>query len=206
MAASLFYRARRRIVILLAMLAIVGTGASASAQTQLAGEWRQGTTLSAFAGAGTASSDMSAVSGVALGWEVTPRFGVKGRGTWFHPGSGDSAFAAILSPRFSLLPARALNPFLSVGVGMYRASFETTSAAMPGFYQRRMSGSRAQTFQDLLLALGGGAEIFVSTHFAIRPEASVLFVTTRRDTRVVPVYGAHLAFHFEAHPTSLTVR
>ena len=66
-----------------------------------------------------------------------------------------------------------------------------------------MSGStgfQGRTFDDFVVALGGGVDVFLASHLALRPEVTVLLVTTRSDIRTVPVYGVHLAYHFESHP------
>jgi hypothetical protein len=66
-----------------------------------------------------------------------------------------------------------------------------------------MSGASAfdeRTFDDFVIAPGGGIDVFLANHVALRPEITLLLVTTRSDIRMVPVYGVHLAYHFESHP------
>ena len=93
---------------------------------------------------------------------------------------------------------------------MYRATFESVSSTIPRFYQRRMmsgpAGLQDRTFDDFVVALGSGVDVFLAHHFALRPEVAVLLVTTRSDTRTVPVYGVHLAYHFEPHPITPAAR
>jgi hypothetical protein len=48
--------------------------------------------------------------------------------------------------------------------------------------------------------------VFLARHLALRPEVTVLVVTTRDDARAVPVYGLHLAYHFESHPITPAYR
>jgi hypothetical protein len=95
-------------------------------------------------------------------------------------------------------------PFVLAGIGMYRASFESTVSAMPEFYRRRIASSHggaggSRTFQDVMLAIGGGAELFVTRHLGIRPEAILQIVTTRSDVHLVPAYTVQLAYHFDSH-------
>jgi hypothetical protein len=74
---------------------------------------------------------------------------------------------------------------------------------MPSFYRHRARAIDAfdgRTFSDFVVALGGGVDLFAAGHLAVRPEVTVLLVTTRADTRAVPVYGINLAYHFEDHP------
>ena len=197
-----------RVLIPFVVLAVMIAAPMARAQTTAAGPWQQGALFSAFVGAARAASDTSAVTGVGLGWEVTDHFGLEGRGAWFHPGTGQSGFAAMLLPRVLFLPSRRANPFVAAGVGMYRASFDTVANAMPEFYRRRVTVASpyGQTFDDFMLVAGGGVDVFASGHLAIRPEVTVQFVMNGSNTRAVPVYGVHLEYHFESHDTRPSVR
>jgi hypothetical protein len=195
-----------RLLTCLAAVAFASISADASGQqTVPSTKWQRGTTLAGFVGAASASSDTNAAAGGALGWEITPHFTLEGRGTWFREGHGSSAFSAVLGALIPLLPARSVVPFASAGVGMYRAMFNSDSSNVPAFYRDRMTfgtfGTGSQAFEDFLLAFGGGADVFVASHFAIRPEVTVQLVTTQSDRRAVAVYGVHLAYHFEAHAT-----
>ena len=193
-----------RVLACFSAIALMTSAPNAWSQTVAAGEWRHGTTLSGFVGAASASSDTSAAAGAALGWEIMPHFTLEGRGIWFDAGHRADAFTAVLGARVPLLAARPLVPFLSAGAGVYRATFESVSTTMPRFYQRRMMSGptefQGRTFDDFVVALGGGVDMFLASHLALRPEVTVLLVTTRSDTRTVPVYGVHLAYHFESHP------
>lgn len=168
-----------------------------------------GTTLAGFVGAASPASGTDAAAGVALGWELTPHFTLEGRGMWLDAGPGAGAFAALFGTRFPLLATRPVVPFASAGVGVYRATFDAASSGVPAFYQRRMMGMMSgtgqfasRTFDDFAVGLGGGADIFLARHLALRPDVTVLMVTTRSDTRAVPVYGLQLAYHFESHPVT----
>jgi hypothetical protein len=177
---------------------------NAWSQSVAADDWRHGTTLAGFVGAASKSPGTGAAAGAALGWEITPHFTLEGRGIWIDAGRRADAFTALLGARVPLLPGRTAVPFLSGGVGVYRATFDPTSSTVPRFYQRRMiarpAGFERRTFDDFVVAIGGGADVFLTTHLAVRPEITVLVVTTRADTRAMPVYGAQLAYHFESHP------
>ena len=180
------------------VLASLASGANAQTETSV--DWHRGTTLGAFVGAASASSDTDASAGLSLGWEITPRFGVEGRGLWFLAGSDQDGFAATLAGRFALQPARPLVPFVTAGVGMYLASFEASAANVPDFYRTRLtSAGLPETFTDFMLSFGGGVEMFVTRHFALRPEVNVLLVTSESSARAVAVYGAQLTYHFEDH-------
>jgi hypothetical protein len=166
-------------------------------------EWRHGTTLAGFVGAASPFSGVDPALGLSLGWETTPWLGFEGRGTWFPAPDGVSAFAAAFSTRIAFDSARPVLPYASLGVGFYRATFDTpASNAMPRFYRRRMgeAGLLGRTFDDLLLTVGGGTEVFLSRHVALRPELTVMIVAARSDARVIPVFGVQVAYHFESHP------
>lgn len=174
------------------------------AQTTPRADWQHGTTLVGFAGAESASSDVSPVAGVGLGWEVARHLTIEGRGLWLRVNDGPSDFAASLSAHMPLVVSRRVVPFLAGGVGMYRATFNASSKVVPDFYRLRapdgVFGVRNQTFEDFMLTTGGGASFFIAEHFAVRPEVSVMFVTTQSDVRPVGVYGVQLVYHFEPHP------
>jgi hypothetical protein len=70
----------------------------------------------------------------------------------------------------------------------------------------RAGGWNGQTFDDFTVSMGGGADFFLAQHLALRPELTILLVTTRSNAHVVPVFGAHLAYHFESHPMTPAVR
>lgn len=182
-------------------IGMAGLVHEAWAQAVAASEWHRGTTLAGFVGAASPASGTDVAAGLALGWELTPHFTLEGRGMWFDAGPGADALAAVLGARIPLVAARPVVPFASAGVGVYRATFDAAS------YQRRLMGMMsgpgrfpARAFDDFAVALGGGADIFLARHLALRPDLTVLLVTTRSDTRAVPVYGLQLAYHFESHP------
>jgi len=201
---------RTAIVPILAVFALLLVAPRASAQT-FPMDWRHGTTLSGFIGAQSASSDASPAAGVGLGWEVTRRLSFEGRGTWFRVNDGDrpTDFAATLAANVALLTPRPVVPFVSAGAGMYRATVNSASSAVPDFYRQRMPPDPLgvnHTFQDFLVTVGGGVNVFVSGHLALRPEANLLIVTTSSDTRPVGVYGLQLVYHFETHKVGQSLR
>ena len=81
---------------------------------------------------------------------------------------------------------------------MYQATVNAADG-VPEFYEQRMAGKQRGTFEDFALAFGGGANVFVTSHIAIRPQVDLLLVTAHGDTRPMTVYGVHLAYHFEPH-------
>ena len=172
------------------------------------GQWRQGTALSVFAGSASASSDWSAAAGAALAWELTPRLTIEGNGIWADGPRGSTSFAALLGSRVNLLPPRTVVPFASGGIGLYRASFGADTTSMPDFYHRRMiAGAHSdREFTDFAVAVGGGVDIFLQRHVALRPEVRILFAANDSSVRPVTFVGINLSYHFESHNVTPTRR
>ena len=193
-----------------AVLGLLVAAATASAQTPLVAPsgnmWSHGTTLNVFGGGAATPGDRAAAAGGAFGWELTPRFALEGSGTWLDFGQNAHAFTAAMTAHVAVVTPRPFVPFLAGGVGLYHASFNRFDA-MPRFYQRRMMGlalgpGRMVSFTDPSLAGGGGINVYVSRHWALRPE--VLTTLVLRDSRsfVVTTGAVRLAYHFEDHPVT----
>lgn len=174
----------------------------ASGQTPPGNKWSHGTTLEVSTGAAMTSQDTRGTLGGAFGWEINHWVEVEGSGTWLVARQGDEAFAAELKALANLTRPNTVVPFLGAGVGFYHASFETARGAIPGFYQRRMSGppfGMLVTFNDPSFVFAGGVNIFTGQHFSIRPDISVRLVTRASDTYAVPMATVHITYHFEVH-------
>lgn len=194
----------RRAVLAIGLLlvSLIAAVPPASAQTVSGNEWSHGTTLDVCAGGATSATDPRGTLGAGVGWEINHWVELEGGGAWLVARNGDEAFTAELKVRASLTRPNVVVPFLGAGVGMYRATFDTTSGALPDFYQRRVGGSVSgtqQRFTDPSFVLSGGIDIFAATHFSIRPELSVRLVTHASDTYAVTMATVHATYHFEAH-------
>lgn len=192
-------RRNLRIVIWVAAIGILAVSASSWGQTSSGTQWQRGTTLGGFVGAASVEGTTPAI-GTALGWEFHRHMTVEGRGIWMTTDPGTDFYVA-LNALVPLWPVRNVVPFASAGVGMYRATVDGRTAVVPDFYQRRLNGHPSGTFEDVALPLGVGANVFVTSHIAIRPEASMIFVMNGGETRTVGLYGVHVAYHFEPHKT-----
>lgn len=183
-------------------MAVLALASSARAQSSTDHDWQHGTTLTGFVGAQSApSSDVKAAGGAGFGWEVTPRLSLEGRATWFPSGDEQSDFAATFAAHFPLVTRRRVVPFVTGGLGLYRATINPLSSDVPAFYRNRLSSATLlQTFQDFALTAGAGASFYMSDHFALRPEFTLMLLTTSSDVRPVGVYGVQFVFHFDAHP------
>jgi hypothetical protein len=199
---TLVRRYHPAVLLLVTAFALLVAPQHTSAQT-VPMDWRHGTTLTGFAGTQSAS-DLNPAAGLGVGWELTRRLSFEGRGIWFRVNDGPSDFSASLAAHVALLTPRTVVPFVSAGVGMYRATVNPASTDVPDFYRQRLSPDLPgnHTFQDFLVTVGGGANIFVSSHFALRPEANLMLATTSSDSRPIGLYGLQLVYHFEAHKVS----
>lgn len=185
------------------LVAMVASGTASAQQRTTVFDVGHGTLLSGFVGTQSASSAVNAAAGLGLGWEISRHVSIEGRGTWLRVNDAATDFAATLSGHFPVFRAGSFVPFVSAGVGMYRATFDAASKTVPEFYMTRMGGmmpARRQTFQDFLLTVGGGTNVFVSSHVALRPEVNVMMAATRTAVRPFGMLGLQVVYHFEAHP------
>lgn len=187
---------------------MLAVAAAARAQTGIRpAEWSHGTTLNGFVGVPVDSEHAGAALGGAVGWEMTPRLALEGMGAWLDFGDGASGFSGAITLRTRLFGRRTVDPFLQAGIGMYRASFDATTT-LPRFYERR-AGRRIAgdlTFSDPTFVAGGGANIFLSRRFAVRPDVAATLVLRDGRRHVITTAGVHAVFHFEDHPVTPRLR
>jgi hypothetical protein len=196
---------KRPVIIAAAALLVLCAFDIASAQiAPPPNPWTHGTTLNVFAGAASASSETGPLAGGALGWQITPWVSVEGSGTWFNRRTGADAFAADLKALVNIIAARPVAPFVEGGIGMYRASFDSSRGLLPDFYRARTTGDMGNiggiTFTDPSFVVGGGVNMFVARHVAIRPDIEATIVRRNSQSYVVTSLSVHLAYHFEDFP------
>jgi hypothetical protein len=168
----------------LAAAVLLALSTAAAAQTgPTRHAWSHGTMLSVFAGADRDGSRTRALAGTGIGWEVVPWFGLEGNGTRFDRGAHGEAFAADVRALVGLPRAGAVVPFVSGGVGLYRTTFE-----------------RARGVTDPSVIAGGGLNLFVTQHAALRPEVTSTFVIGDTRTHAVTAVALRMTYHFEGHP------
>jgi hypothetical protein len=89
---------------------------------------------------------------------------------------------------------------------LYRAEFESNDASVPEFYRERMTSplgaGTGQTFTDPTFVAGGGVNVILNRHFALRPDAGVTVVVRGGRTHVVTTVTLQGVFHFESHPVT----
>jgi hypothetical protein len=178
------------------------TAAPAGAQGADGSIWQYGTTLTLNPGVASANSEAGATLGGAIGWEVTPRFGVEGLGTWLNRPESSEAFSAAIRARYALMP-RPSAPFVEGGFGMYLTTIDPVSGSIPEFYRNRMDDpTRRQTFTDPAFFVGGGWTFFVSRHISLQPAVEATIVTRDGHGFTLTGAGVRLGYHFENHPVA----
>ncbi|HKE86147.1 MAG TPA: hypothetical protein VKB50_20445, partial [Vicinamibacterales bacterium] len=72
-----------------------------------------------------------------------------------------------------------------------------SSDSIPAFYRNRLATGAVgtRTFQDFQVTLGGGVDVLMSSHVALRPEAGAMIITSGSNTRTVGVFGLHVVYH-----------
>lgn len=184
---------------------VIAMAGLAGAQTH-ENPFRFGTALSGFAGGAADNEGTAAAAGLELGWEITRRLAVQGNTLWTAPGNGQHDFAVMLGPKINLKRTGRSVPFVTAGIGMYRATFDSLAGPLPPFYGDRLTPAQrldtGGSFDDFVAAIGGGADVFVHAHWAVRPDVRVMMVVGNADVRWLTAFGGSVAYHFERHQAS----
>lgn len=199
----------RRIGYGVLVMCLSGSMSSAFAQSRDVprDDWGHGTTLNGFVGVAIDSSQSGPLLGGAVGWEVTPRLGIEGSGSWAEFGHGTSSFAGTMKVRVRLTGRGTVDPFVQGGIGLYRAIFGPEETAMPRFYERRMTGHMVpsgpgRAFTDPTLVGGAGINIAINRHLALRPDVDAILVLRDGHRHVITSVAMHAVYHFESHPVT----
>jgi hypothetical protein len=183
--------------------------APAAAQSDVrANEWSRATDIVGFAGM-TMNGSASAVLGGAVGWQVTPVLAIEGNAGWFDYGQDTSAFSGAMRARIQLFGSPKFAPLVHGGIGLYRATFGPNATSVPEFYQRRLTTSQgisARSFTDPAIVGGGGLNLSLNRHVALRPDATAMLVFDDGHTHVVTTVTLNLVFRFESHPVTPRTR
>src|SRR5262249_22050785 len=148
--------------------------------------------------------------GMAL-WQPTHRVGIAVSGRWIDAGPGASGFAADISTELGLLPKSSRDvPYVRLGVGAYRATFDlagaTQLAAMPDFYRRRLGNEtnmpRRQTYMDPAFIIAAGMDVPLTAHLSVRPDVRDMWVVRGGHGYQMVLIGLQLAWHIEEHPVT----
>jgi hypothetical protein len=180
--------------------------ATARAQAEVsANEWSRGTDIVGSAGI-AANGSTGAVWGGALGWQITSGLAIEGNGNWFNYGQDSTAFSGALRARIRLFGPPTCAPFVHGGIGLYRATFGPNAASIPEFYLRRLTAPpqviTPRTFTDPTVVVGGGLNLALSRHVALRPDATATMVFDDGRTHVATTVMLNVVYHFEHHPVT----
>jgi hypothetical protein len=170
--------------------------------------WARSTALFGSAGVSIDNDQGDAWAGGAFGWQVSPRLGVVVAATWVDRQGAADGFGADLSGEFAfaVLPGGTRH-YLQVGVGAYRASFDTTNGqadSIPAFYRDRISDPRVGqvAFTDPTLVAGYGVELRMGRQWAARPSIAATFAMA--DGRVNPMVSAGVQFGYRFEDRQVT--
>ncbi|MGD9905203.1 MAG: hypothetical protein AB7U83_17185 [Vicinamibacterales bacterium] len=186
------------------LIAGMAVALATPAGAQTLSSWGRGSQLAVTGGVAHDGTDTRAVLGGAAAWELTTFFAVEGTGRWIDHRHHD-AFAGELSALIGLGGSRdTAVPYLAVGVGLHRRTFEVTPAALdgvPGFYRRRLGEPAAlgvrRSFTDPTLVAGVGVDIALSRTVVVRPDVRTLFVVNGGRHATVMVASVSLGYRFE---------
>lgn len=172
-------------------------------------DWAHGTSLSLFGGVASDTTHTGLAGGGSVGWELVPWFGIEGNAAWLDRGAQLGAFAADVTAIVSLTRPGPVVPFVDSGIGLYHASFEPNMSDMPGFYRRRMTAMEGPlrtsvAFTDPTVVVGGGVNVFVTGHAALRPEVQARVITGDSRTHTVTAFLLRVTYHLEDHPLTRT--
>lgn len=196
----------RRTALLLAAASLL-ISVSARAQNPLVGpRAEKGTELGVFVGAASTAVRTDATVGGTADWHLMPWIAVEARGSWFRRGSGADAFGADVGALVNIAAGQDVAPYVGVGFGLYRATFDAPTSPMSNFYRRRMGpadggpGGAGLTFTDPALRITGGLNILTRYHLTVRPEASALIVRRDGYGETMAVFGVRIGYRFEERP------
>lgn len=192
------WHGRIGIVMTCALLAVPGPAAAAGNDQQPARiDARHAATLSVFGGGSSGSAGTGGALGWAIGWQPMARMAIEGSGSWTAE-PAISGFVGLIGPRFDLSTPRLPTPFVSFEVGVYRASVDAADNP-PAFYADRMiDGATHRSFDDFVMAPGGGVDFRIRKHMTLRPQVRVLLVRSDTSTRPMAMFGAHVSYVFGA--------
>ncbi len=98
--------------------------ASIVAQTTSVTNVNEPVSFGLLGGLSAGAGDTGGGIGVAFAVDLTERFGLETRGMFFDRGAGADAFEVNASLLVNLVTGRRANPYLAIGGGLYRASFD----------------------------------------------------------------------------------
>ena len=173
------------------------------AQERTGYDWSHGTTWTGIVGAASAeSADTRATLGGGFGWTLNHWVAIEASGQWLVPRTEDHGFSADLMAVVNLARNSRVIPFVGGGMGLYIASFDTTTGTIPDFYQARIpesSGITHRTFTDPMFAFSAGVDIAARARWSIRPVVDVKLVTDGSSAYPIAIAAVRFTYRFERH-------
>ena len=164
-------------------LVVALLAAPAGAQTAaVSHQWSRGTELAVSAGAAFDDVHTGPMFAGIVGWSVTKRIAIEGRGAWCDRGAGTHGFEADLGASVRTLPGKRVAPYFGAGFGLYRASFDVAGA---------------NSVTDPAFRASGGVDLAAGVHVSIRPELSVVVVRRDGRTERLAMFGIRVGYRFE---------
>jgi len=175
---------------------------------------RSGMKATAIAAEGGAFSDSTRSSGwwggTAL-WQPTHRVGIAVSARWIDAGPAANGFAADISAELGLAPRSSRDmPYVRLGVGAYRASFDIADpargASIPDFYRRRLDNrgtmTGRETFMDPAFVVAAGIDVPLNARVSVRPDVRGMWVVRGGHTYQMVLVGLQVAYHIEERPVT----
>jgi hypothetical protein len=183
---------------LVAAVALLTSSTVWAQPNQTAPEPTRATELSMLAGGASATHTGPMLAGIA-GWEMNRWTSFEARGAWFGRGPGANGFGADLSATVNVIPKQEVTPYVGLGFGLYRATFQSPANATAAFYRRRMDAARSGpvSFTDPALRLTAGVDVITRRNLTIRPEVSALIVRGDRRGTAMAAFGVRFGYRFE---------
>jgi hypothetical protein len=187
---------------------IVAVALSGDARAQAVSDTapvQRGTDLAVFAGV-SSNADATALgfAGIA-GWQYTPTLALEARFGWYDREEGSQGFGADFGVMYRV-PRATVRPFVAVGVGLYRASFDPGVVPASDFYRSRTDAETGQSggdaFTDTAARFGGGLDMTLGRNVTFRPEVSALLVWDGGRTYTMALIGIRIGYHFEDAPVT----
>jgi hypothetical protein len=194
---------RKIVVPACALVLLLALAPPLAAQDSKAYDWSHGTTWTGVVGAASAeSADTRATLGGGFGWTLNRWVAVEASGQWLMPRHEDHGFSADITAVVNLARQGRVIPFVGGGMGLYIASFDTTTGTVPDFYQARIPENSAithRTFTDPMFAFSAGMDIATRGRWSIRPVVDVKLVTDGSGAYPIAIGAVHIRYRFERH-------
>ena len=188
-----------------ALAVILGRAELADAQNDRQPETVRGTELAIAAGGATTSTHTGPIVAGVAEWQFSRWLSGEARAGWLDRGPAAQAFTADVGGVLNLMAQRSVTPIVGLGVGLYRASFDSEAARMSDFYRRRLSArpgptATGRSFTDPAIRVTAGLDFLVGRRLSVRPEAAALMVHGDGRRETIGTVNLRVGYRFEDRP------